>query len=311
MTEALERAPAYAPALLLTTVDTCDDDVLDPDAAVERTEHTAYRLGRLAPADRRRLAGLFHDTALREPDGDRRDALDRLPGGLGLDDDPHAGNCDAVEEHVARFVKTVRDADPATPVSTCPGWTLADLVRHHGTTHRWTDLLVRTRATARVRPRDVPLDLPGDPAEYPDWLAGSAEVTLRTLRAADPDAGMWSHGADLHVRFFPRRLLFEAVVHLAWTLRLGGGGFTWHTDGERGPRPTGIATAATTATATVATTATAPATVTATAPATVTVDATSGEPLLLLYGRYGAGDRRYAVTGDRTLLDAWPAATRL
>ncbi|GAA4929103.1 maleylpyruvate isomerase family mycothiol-dependent enzyme [Streptomyces coeruleoprunus] len=337
MSEALEQALAEALAHLLTSIDTCDDDVVDPDTAVRWTEHTAHVLDRLAPPDRRRLAVLFHDVARREPDGPWSEALHAIPASLGLDEDGHEHYCDAVEEHVARLLKTVRDADPATPVPTCPGWTLADLVRHHGTTHRWTDHLVRTRATARVRPEDIPLDLPDDTGAYADWLASSAEAALGALRSAAPDTPMWTYGADPHVRFFARRLLFEAVVHLAdaelalgerpridagtaadgidefleyvpyvgrvaepvahlgrdgdvlrlraadtgamWTLTFGGGGFSVRLDGDGG--------------------------------ATVTIEADTGELLLLLYGRYGAGDGRFTVTGDRTLLDAWLAATPL
>ncbi|GGQ26787.1 maleylpyruvate isomerase family mycothiol-dependent enzyme [Streptomyces roseolilacinus] len=334
MGEALERALADALAHLLTAR---GDEALGPDEAVRWSQDAARVLRRLTPADRRRLSALFHDTARREPEGARRGALLRLPGDLGLTGDAHTAYCDGVRDHVARFVAAVRDADPATPLPTCPGWTLADLARHVGEVHRWMEHLVRTRATVRVEPEDVPLGLPGDPAAYPAWLARGADAVVRTLRAAHPDTPMWSYGADPHVRFYPRRLFFETVVHLAdvelalgaeprvapgvaadgieeflenlpyygwvaepaarlgrdgetlrlraadtgavWTLTLGGGGFTWRADGG-GPA------------------------------ATATVEAGCGELLLLLYGRYGAGDGRFTVTGDRSLLDAWLAATR-
>ncbi|MER6950233.1 maleylpyruvate isomerase family mycothiol-dependent enzyme [Nonomuraea sp. NPDC000554] len=123
--------------------------------------------------------------------------------------------CDAVEAVDARFVELLAGSDLETPVPTCPGWTLADLTKHHGTTHRWMEQLVRRRVTERVWSRDIPLDLPQDTAAYPAWLAGSVTLSLRTFRSADPDAPNWTHGADQHVRFYPRRLLFEAVVHLA------------------------------------------------------------------------------------------------
>ncbi|MEV5972787.1 maleylpyruvate isomerase family mycothiol-dependent enzyme [Streptomyces sp. NPDC051921] len=338
MSEALLSALTEALADLVTAVETADDEVLDPDTAVKWLESTAFVLGRLPAADRRTLDGLFRDAALREPAGPWRDQLLKVSEGFGLTEDPHVVDCDRVETHVETFVTLVRGADPATPVPTCPGWTLADLVKHHGTTHRWTEHLVRTRATERVWSKDVPLDLPEDPAAYADWLAASAEASLRTLRAAEPDAPMWSHGADPHVRFFPRRLLFEAVVHLvdaelalgrepgridpgtaadgieeflenlpyfswvaepvaqldrdgaslrltatdtgaAWTLTLGGGGFTWQRRAE------GEATAA--------------------------VEGTTADLLLLVYGRYGTDDPRFMLAGDRTVLDAWRSATAL
>ncbi|MEV0235379.1 maleylpyruvate isomerase N-terminal domain-containing protein [Nonomuraea sp. NPDC050786] len=77
--------------------------------------------------------------------------------------------------------------------------------------------------TERVWSRDVPLDLPRDTAAYPAWLAESVTLSLRAFRAADPATPNWTHGADQHVRFFPRRLLVESVVHLADAeLALGG-----------------------------------------------------------------------------------------
>ncbi|MFJ3301673.1 maleylpyruvate isomerase N-terminal domain-containing protein [Streptomyces sp. NPDC086549] len=127
----------------------------------------------------------------------------------------YAERCDAVEAEVARFLAVVTDADPATPVPTCPGWNLADLARHHGTTHRWITHLIRVRATDRVWSRDVPLDLPDDVRVMPEWLADSARTSLKVLRATDPDTPVWTHGADRHVRFFARRLLAEAAVHRA------------------------------------------------------------------------------------------------
>lgn len=132
-----------------------------------------------------------------------------------MGDRRHERYCAAVETETARLVELTTGADPATPVPTCPGWSVADLVRHHGPTHRWMEYLVRHRVIERVSSRDVPLDLPADPADYPAWLAESAAASVRTLRSATPDAPMWSPGADRHVRFFPRRLLFEAIVHRA------------------------------------------------------------------------------------------------
>ncbi|MFD9790091.1 maleylpyruvate isomerase N-terminal domain-containing protein [Streptomyces sp. NPDC059070] len=215
MSEALEQALAEALASLVAAVDTCEEDVLDPDTAVKWLEGSAYILDRLAPADRRRLAGLFRAAALREPAGPWRDDLLKVGDGFGLDEDQHELYCDAVESAVRRFVEAVRTADPAAPVPSCPGWAFADLTRHHGTTHRWITHLVEHRVSERVWPREVRLDVPDDVGEYPDWLAAAAEESLRALRSADPETPMWSPGADQHVRFYARRLLFEAVVHLA------------------------------------------------------------------------------------------------
>ncbi|GGV01175.1 hypothetical protein GCM10010275_45220 [Streptomyces litmocidini] len=391
MSDALLSALAESLAELVTAVETSDDEVLDPDTAVQWLENTGRPLGALGPADRRALDGLFRETALRRPEGPHREALLRLPRQLGVSEGPRpsetataaagpsatagarpaptasrvpstapgaappaddpAAVCDAVAERVLRFAALVREADPAAPVPTCPGWTLADLTRHLGAVHRWADHLVRTRATVRVRPKDLPLDPPSDPAACADWLAEGADTVLTTLRAAAPDLPVWSPGADPHARYYPRRLLSEAVVHLAdaelalhgaagpidprtavatldhfladapyipwiaeplahlgrdgavlrlgardtgtaWTLALGGGGFTWSREnpdnrairevrGSGGVEPT------------------------------ASVEADAGELLLLLHRRYDADDPRFGHTGDRDLLDDWLAATAL
>ncbi|WP_405595888.1 maleylpyruvate isomerase family mycothiol-dependent enzyme [Streptomyces sp. NBC_01410] len=334
MSDALLNALAETLADLVTTIDTCDDDVLDPDTAVKWLENTGYLLGRLSPRDRRALSALIRRAAAREPDGAWRDDLLRIPESFGLDDDEHELYCDSVEHLERRFVETVRDVDPATPVPSCPGWTFADLVKHHGATQRWMEHLVRTRAAERVWSRDVPLELPDDPRAYPQWLARSAETTLRTLRGVDPDTPMWSHGADQRVRFFPRRLLFEAVVHLADAeLALGvepriAAGTA--TDGieeflENLPYYSWIAepvaalargsvrlTARDTGAAWTISFGDGGYSWTKSADeAAAGVEAMAGDLLLLVYGRHRADDARFGISGDRAALDAWLAATAL
>ncbi|MEV1289327.1 maleylpyruvate isomerase family mycothiol-dependent enzyme [Micromonospora sp. NPDC049679] len=128
----------------------------------------------------------------------------------------HERYCAAVEDEVGRFVELVSGADPTTVVPTCPGWTIADLMKHHGTTYRWQDEIVRRRLQERIWSRDVPLGLPDDAADYPAWVATGAKSLLGTLRATDPETRVWTpFGTGDRVRFWPRRVLFEAVIHRA------------------------------------------------------------------------------------------------
>ncbi|MER8186079.1 maleylpyruvate isomerase family mycothiol-dependent enzyme [Kitasatospora sp. NPDC094015] len=119
----------------------------------------------------------------------------------------------AVAAETARFAAVVAAADPATPVPTCPGWTLADLVRHAGSVQRWFSVLLHQRVQQPPRSREVDLQLPADPAGYPDWLAASAEVAATAFAATGPDEPMYAWGADQHARFWARRMLFETLVH--------------------------------------------------------------------------------------------------
>ncbi|GLW97826.1 maleylpyruvate isomerase family mycothiol-dependent enzyme [Microtetraspora sp. NBRC 16547] len=130
-------------------------------------------------------------------------------------DRPHEEYCAAIEADAARLVALVAEADPAAPVPTCPGWTIAKLAKHVGITQRWVEHLVRTRAPERVGARDVPMDRLGEGDDAAAWLAAGAARLLATLRATTPETPVWAWGGDQHARFWSRRMLHELVVHLA------------------------------------------------------------------------------------------------
>ncbi|MGW2706037.1 maleylpyruvate isomerase family mycothiol-dependent enzyme [Streptomyces sp. NPDC001340] len=119
----------------------------------------------------------------------------------------------AVAAETARFVAAVKDADLATAVPSCPGWTLADLVKHTGSVQRWFSVLLRARIQEPPRTREVDLRLPDQEDGYADWLAESATVAADAFAATDPDLPMWAWGADQHARFWARRMLFETLLH--------------------------------------------------------------------------------------------------
>jgi len=127
----------------------------------------------------------------------------------------HAAYCDVAEAEILRLAEAVRGAEPTTPVTTCPGWTLADLVTHVGGVHRWAATMVSQLSKSRLRRNELDLDIPDDPGGLADWLAAGAAFTADAFRACDPNASMWSWGADRHARFWPRRLVHETTVHRA------------------------------------------------------------------------------------------------
>lgn len=98
------------------------------------------------------------------------------------------------------------------PVQGCPGWTLADLVRHLSEVQRFWAWIVRTRAqdpSAYV-----------DPARRPDdellgfFTAVSTELET-ALHGADPAERVWTWAARKDVAFVLRRQVQEATVHTA------------------------------------------------------------------------------------------------
>jgi uncharacterized protein (TIGR03083 family) len=119
----------------------------------------------------------------------------------------------AAAAEIARMADVVRGVDPETRVPTCPEWSVAELVKHTGTVHRWATQMVRDLATERLDTRTLDLGLPDDPLGYADWLARGAAPLASVFGAADPDAPMWAWGADQHARFWFRRMLHETTVH--------------------------------------------------------------------------------------------------
>jgi uncharacterized protein (TIGR03083 family) len=121
--------------------------------------------------------------------------------------------CDLLEREAARFTDMVRGADPALPVPTCPDWDLAELVRHLGGVHRWASHHVAVLARARVPASEIGITPPEEAPRLADWLEAGIEPMVDTFRTSDPDAPAWGWGADRHVRFWPRRMVHETVVH--------------------------------------------------------------------------------------------------
>ncbi|MFG2907670.1 maleylpyruvate isomerase family mycothiol-dependent enzyme [Kitasatospora sp. NPDC048286] len=121
----------------------------------------------------------------------------------------------AVAAETDRFATAVRSADPTTPVPSCPGWSLTDLLRHAGSVQRWFTVLLRQRIQAPPTSRDVDLKLPERAEDYPAWLTEAGAEAGATFTETDLNAPMWAWGADQHARFWVRRMLFETLVHRA------------------------------------------------------------------------------------------------
>lgn len=113
------------------------------------------------------------------------------------------------------FRAAVSAADADTPVLTCPGWTVPDLVRHLGSVYAWVRSQVSRGVTSPPdrRPADGPADAPG----WPDTVAWWAEEHARLvelLDALDPEMPAWNWAPQpKKAAFWHRRVSHETVVH--------------------------------------------------------------------------------------------------
>ena len=118
-----------------------------------------------------------------------------------------------VESESARLAELATGVDPATPVPPCPGWTLADLITHVGSLHRWAAHVVGTRRQEPIWPRQVPNGLAEGQRGDPAWLLAGAGELAAALRATAPDTPVWAWGDDQRAGWWARRMVFELVVH--------------------------------------------------------------------------------------------------
>lgn len=130
---------------------------------------------------------------------------------------------------VAEFEAAARAAVGKAPlVSSCPGWTMSDLVAHLGQVHRGVAYLVANRIT---QPPELPEEIMSQPADrtgWPtddgptdapmpvsivDWFAEGAETLAALFAQREPADPVWTWSAEQTVGFWARMQTIEAAVH--------------------------------------------------------------------------------------------------
>lgn len=119
-------------------------------------------------------------------------------------------------EQTQAFGELIRNADPATPVPTCPGWTFKELFRHVGRGDRWAAQIVADRRTDVLDPRDV---RDGKPPEDPDaaieWLNQGAQLLLDAVEWIGSEMRVWTFLGPRPPGWWIRRRVHETSVHRA------------------------------------------------------------------------------------------------
>jgi uncharacterized protein (TIGR03083 family) len=118
----------------------------------------------------------------------------------------------AIESESARFRDVLADAEPASPVPTCPAWSALDLVNH------LADVQGRWAWTVANRPKnqDEMPDRGSAPTSTAEALTAFDEASaglVAALRDADPADPAWTWSKEQTVGFILRRQAHEALIH--------------------------------------------------------------------------------------------------
>jgi uncharacterized protein (TIGR03083 family) len=115
-----------------------------------------------------------------------------------------------LSEQAARLSGIGRSTDLGTPVPTCPGWTLHDLVGHCGEVYAHKTVALRT---GRAPQDGESAQAPSGPAVVDFHDEQLAELT-RELEQRGPDGETWTWFPGEHsTGFWFRRMAQEALVH--------------------------------------------------------------------------------------------------
>lgn len=129
------------------------------------------------------------------------------------------------------FGDLIRDADPSTPVPTCPGWSLEQLFRHVGRGDRWAAQIVREKRDEFLDFRSVEGGKPPpDRNDAISWLQGGAQRLIDAVEQTGAETPVWTFLGPRPANWWIRRRLHEAAVHRADAAIAVGKEFTLHPD---------------------------------------------------------------------------------
>lgn len=130
---------------------------------------------------------------------------------------------DRAQESLAASIAVVADVLARgridAPIRACPGWDVAELVRHLGSVHRWaTEVVLTGVLPERARVNEGPVDR----AALIPWFDEGAAALRQALASVDPQRPTWTFGPPQTATFWSRRQAQETLVH-AWDARASQG----------------------------------------------------------------------------------------
>ncbi len=120
----------------------------------------------------------------------------------------------ALDEQGRLLVDAAELAGLGAPVPGCPGWTVADLLRHIGLVHRFAVAVVRAGGPELDQDAfDRDADVPGEEA-LAGWVRAGHRELVHTLTEAPADLSCWTFWPAPQSReFWIRRQLHETAIH--------------------------------------------------------------------------------------------------
>jgi uncharacterized protein (TIGR03083 family) len=96
------------------------------------------------------------------------------------------------------------------PVTIYPHWTVADMVAHTGSVHRWVVGLITQRARGGLERQP---HHERDPQRLGDWFRSGLRELVAILGDTDPRELVWTMAEEQTVGFWCRRMAHETTVH--------------------------------------------------------------------------------------------------
>lgn len=130
---------------------------------------------------------------------------------------------DELRADAAALAAAVRAAPSLdAPVPMCGDWNVGDLLEHIGMVHVRVSETVGRRATAWIRPEELPAP-PSARDQLLGWYEEGASRLAQTLAAAGPDADVWNWAqSENKAAFWFRRMAQETLVHRTDAERAAG-----------------------------------------------------------------------------------------
>jgi uncharacterized protein (TIGR03083 family) len=141
-----------------------------------------------------------------------------------------------IAEHIAALQRdgqlmaaAAEQAGLSTPVPSCPGWQVRDLLRHQGYVHRWAGRFVTDRLPDAVpEPSETEILAANPPdGQLLAWFREGHAALVAALGAAPPDVSCWTFlPAPSPLAFWARRQAHETAIHRVDAELAAGGSVT-------------------------------------------------------------------------------------